>query len=289
MADVKKRFSNNVTGEFFVDSTCINCDTCRQIAPETFEDSGDYSFIYSQPKTEKERRKATRALLSCPTGSIGALHRNNVKEVMNDFPLHIEDEAYYCGFNSPKSYGGNSYFVRRPEGNWLVDSPKYISHLVKRFKEMGGIKYIFLTHRDDVADARKYAEEFGSLRIIHRAELSAQPDAEIIIDGKEPLQIFPDFLIIPTPGHTRGHCALLYKNRFLFTGDHLWWSRDDKQLSASEDVCWYSWPEQIRSVEKLQDFTFEWVLPGHGQRVNLPTNVMRKELITLISRIQSVT
>lgn len=63
-------------------------------------------------------------------------------------------------------------------------------------------------------------------------------------------------LIIPT----RGHCVLLYKNRFMFTCDLLWWSRDSKQLSASEDVCWYSCPEQIRSIERLLDFTFEWVL-----------------------------
>ncbi|MER3446025.1 MAG: MBL fold metallo-hydrolase [Candidatus Dadabacteria bacterium] len=272
MADVRKRLLNNIEGEFFVDSACINCDTCRQIAPETFEDAGDYSFVYSQPKTKGERRKAMRALLSYPTGSIGTLHKNNAREVMEDFPLHIGDEVYYCGFNSPKSYGGNSYFVRHTEGNWFIDSPKYIGHLVKRLNEVGRIKYIFLTHRDNVADAKKYAEEFGSPRIIHRAELSAQPDAEIIIDGNEPVQISPDFLVIPTPGHTRGHCVLLYKNRFLFTGDHLWWSRDDKQLSASEDVCWYSWPEQIRSIERLRDFTFEWVLPGHGQRVKLPFN-----------------
>ena len=289
MADVKKRLPNNIDGEFFVDSTCINCDTCRQLAPETFEDSGDYSFVYSQPKTLKKRRRAMRALLSCPTGSIGTQHKNNAREVMNDFPLYIEDEVFYCGFNSPKSYGGNSYFVRHPEGNWLIDSPKYLSHLLRRFEEFDGIKYIFLTHRDDVADAHKYAEKFSSQRIIHQAELSSQPGAEIVIEGKEPVQLFPDFLIIPTPGHTRGHCALLYKNRFLFTGDHLWWDRDNKRLSASEDVCWYSWPEQIRSLEKLQDFTFEWVLPGHGQRVNLPSSAMQKELIMLIDRIQSVT
>jgi glyoxylase-like metal-dependent hydrolase (beta-lactamase superfamily II)/ferredoxin len=287
MADVKKRLPNNIDGEFFVDSTCINCDTCRQIAPETFEDSGDYSFVYYQPQSTEERRSAIRALLSCPTGSIGTQHKNNAKEVMKDFPLHIEDGIYYSGFNSSKSYGGNSYFVHHPEGNWLIDSPKYLLHLLRRFEEFGGIKYIFLTHRDDVADAHKYAKNFSSQRIIHRAELSSQPGAEIVIEGKEPVQLFPDFLIIPTPGHTRGHCALLYKNRFLFTGDHMWWDRDDKRLSASEDVCWYSWPEQIKSVMRLRNFMFEWVLPGHGQRVKLPSNVMWKELTMLVERIQS--
>jgi hypothetical protein len=34
MADYKKRVPNNLAGKFFVDSTCINCDTCRQLAPD---------------------------------------------------------------------------------------------------------------------------------------------------------------------------------------------------------------------------------------------------------------
>ena len=136
-----------------------------------------------------------------------------------DFPLTVEDEVYYCGFNSAKSYGGNSYFVRRPEGNWLIDSPRFTAHLVRRFREMGGIRCIFLTHRDDVADARAYAGEFGSTRFIHRKELAAQPDAEQVMEGFDPIRLAPDFLTIPTPGHTPGHCVLLYRGAFLFTGE----------------------------------------------------------------------
>lgn len=286
MADIKKRLPDNVPGEFFVDSTCIDCDTCRQLAPETFEDSGDYSIVYAQPQTELARRKAIRALLACPTGSIGTLHEINTREVREDFPLPIEEEVYYTGFNSPKSYGGNSYFVRHSEGNWLIDSPKYLPHLIKKFEELGGIKYIFLTHRDDVAEADRYAKRFSSRRIIHRADLSAQPDAEIIIEGDELVEFSPEFWLIPTPGHTRGHCVMLYKNRFLFTGDHLWWSRNYWRLHASKGVCWYSWTEQTRSMAKLQNFTFEWVLPGHGQRIKLSTDVMKQELEALAKRMQ---
>ncbi len=43
---------------------------------------------------------------------------------MKDFPLVVEEPVYYCGYNSPKSYGGNSYFVRHAAGNWLIDSPE---------------------------------------------------------------------------------------------------------------------------------------------------------------------
>ncbi len=293
MADLKKRLPENVEGEFFVDSTCINCDACRQLAPEIFAESGDFSYVYAQPSTEDEKRGALSALLACPTGSIGTLHRLDTREVRADFPLLIEDDVYYCGFNSPKSYGGNSYFVKHAQGNWLIDSPKYLPHLVTRFEEMGGIKHIFLTHRDDVAEARKYAQKFSSQRIIHQHELLAQPDAEIVIEGLDPVELRcveaglsrEEFLVIPTPGHTRGHCVLLYQNRFLFTGDHLAWDRDSKQLDAYPDVCWYSWPDQTKSMAKLQDFVFEWVLPSHGQRVKLPSNRMQQELATLVKRM----
>jgi glyoxylase-like metal-dependent hydrolase (beta-lactamase superfamily II) len=205
---------------------------------------------------------------------------------MADFPLHLEDAVYYTGFNSPKSYGGNSYFIRHAAGNWLIDSPKYLPHLVRRFEDLGGMRYIFLTHRDDVAEAHKYAQHFDGQRVIHRAELSAQPDAEIVLDGHDPVELSPDFLIIPTPGHTRGHCVLLYQERFLFTGDHLWWSRVDQSLSASKTFCWYSWTEQAQSMAKLQNFSFEWVLPGHGQRIKLSPETMQQELAALVDRMR---
>lgn len=92
MADLKKRLKNNVSGNFFVDSTCINCDTCRQLAPQTFEEDDEYSKVYLQPEEDDEIRKATRALIACPTGSIGTIYENNAKEVMQDFPLQIEEE-----------------------------------------------------------------------------------------------------------------------------------------------------------------------------------------------------
>ncbi len=286
MANLQKRLPENVAGDFFVDATCINCDTCRQIAPSTFGELQDYAYVYQQPQDGLERRLAIQALLSCPTGSIGRGLKDGIREAMDDFPLQVENEVFYCGFTSPKSYGGSSYFVRHADGNWLIDSPKYLPRLVRTFESLGGVRYIFLTHRDDVAEAHQYARRFGSKRIIHKAELSAQPDAEIILEGEDEVEIVPEFLAIPTPGHTRGHSALLYSNRYLFTGDHLWWNRRASRLGASRRVCWYSWPKQIESMKKLQDYDFEWVLPGHGERIQLPPNVMREEVAKLARRME---
>ncbi|MBZ0187436.1 MAG: ferredoxin, partial [Candidatus Obscuribacterales bacterium] len=147
MADVKKIVPGNVEGEFFVDKTCINCDTCRQLAPHCFVDGGEYSRVYKQPQGKQARIEATEALLACPTGSIGSrLPKTLVKEATQNFPKIIEDNVYYCGFNSAKSYGGNSFLIVDPAGNWLIDSPRFNRHLVERFGSLGGLKYIFLTH-----------------------------------------------------------------------------------------------------------------------------------------------
>jgi glyoxylase-like metal-dependent hydrolase (beta-lactamase superfamily II)/ferredoxin len=284
MARESLRLRENVAGSFFVDSTCIDCDTCRQLAPTTFGETGEYSFVQLQPRGTEEERAAYRALVACPTASIGAAEKSGAVEAVREFPMAVAPNVWYCGFASPKSFGGSSYFVQHAGGNWLIDSPRYVEHLARRFEEMGGVRYLFLTHRDDVADADKYAARFGAERIIHRLELSAQPDAERVIDGMEDVELAPEFVAIPTPGHTRGHCALLHRE-FLFSGDHLWWSRRRGRLTASRDVCWYSWPEQVRSVRKLAGYEFEWVLPGHGERVHFAREEMRGEMEKLIGAV----
>ena len=287
MANIEKRVPENVPGEFFVDSTCIDCDTCRQLAPAVFAEAPNHAFVHHQPGTD-ERRQALHALVCCPTGSIGSRGADRPQSVLDDFPLLIEAPVSYCGFNSPSSYGGNSYFIQHPDGNWLIDSPKFLPRLVRRLTALGGVANIFLTHRDDVADAHRFAEHFRSKRFIHRAELDAQPDSEEVLDGGSPISLAPEFLAIPTPGHTEGHCVLLFRGRFLFTGDHLAWDRHAHCLEAYRDYCWFDWSRQVESMSRLADFAFEWVLPGHGQRVHLSQSEMRRQMDALVKRIAAL-
>jgi glyoxylase-like metal-dependent hydrolase (beta-lactamase superfamily II) len=284
MAERAQSVAENTPGSFFVDSTCIDCDTCRQLARATFADAGTHSYVRLQPRDLFETRAALRALVACPTASIGCSDKRGAALAADDFPLELDRDVYYCGFNSHKSFGGNSYFVEDAAGNWLIDSPRYAERLASRFEERGGIRYIFLTHRDDVADADKWAARFGATRIIHRLELKAQPGAERVIEGFDPIELATGFLAIPTPGHTRGHTVLLYRDRFLFTGDHLSWDREERQLAASRDCCWYSWRDQVESLARLQRYVFVWVLPGHGQRVRLSRESMRRQMARLVER-----
>ena len=284
MADPDQRLPENADGPFFVDATCIDCDTCRQLAPATFGETGQFSFVRLQPRDAEEERAAYRALVACPTASIGAGDKRGSAAAVREFPMRLAPGVHYCGFASPKSFGGSSYFVEHATGNWLIDSPRFVEHLARRFEASGGVRFIFLTHRDDVADADKFARRFGAERIIHRLELAAQPGAERVIDGDRAIEVAPGFLAIPTPGHTRGHCVLLHRE-FLFSGDHIWWSRSRGRLTASRDVCWYSWADQVRSVQRLAGYSFEWVLPGHGERAHFPAPEMHSELGRLIAAV----
>lgn len=283
MADPKQRLDTNVQGNFFVDATCINCDTCRQLARDSFQEVGDCSAVTTQPEGDERLHQAYQALLACPVGSIGTERSDKIRlqQAMSSFPLLIEGDVFYCGFNSEKSFGANSYFIRHSDGNWLVDSPRYMKHLVDALERMGGLRYIFLTHEDDVADAARYAGRFGATRIIHRADAGAMPDAEWIVDGSDSIPLAPQFNLIPVPGHTPGSSALLYDQRFLFTGDHLWWDPETRSLQAPQRLVWRS-RAMVQSLEKLLDDQFEWVLPGHGDRIKLTPEEMRNQLRLLV-------
>lgn len=277
MASIQKSYSTNAPGNFFVDDTCIDCDLCRQIAPAVFKEESDHSVVYRQPEETADELRASMALVACPTGSIGTRKKTSVRAAVDAFPELVDENVYFCGFASPNSYGAASYLIRRPQGNVLVDSPRFARNLVDRIETLGGVSVMFLTHQDDVADHEKFHKHFGCDRIIHRADSRAlQP--ERFIEGKDAVSLDDELTVIPTPGHTRGHAVLLYRNRFLFSGDHLAWSVSRGALVAFRNVTWYSWREQTESMKRLLDYRFEWVLPGHGRRVQLPADSMRQKL-----------
>ncbi|HEY9880377.1 MAG TPA: MBL fold metallo-hydrolase [Leptolyngbyaceae cyanobacterium] len=290
MAHLAERRPQNVPGDLYVDSTCIDCDTCRWMAPTVFKAIGEQSAVYHQPETVEDRQLALQALLACPTASIGTVEPpKDIKAVQQTFPIEITEGVYHCGYHSEDSYGAASYLIRRSDGNVLVDSPRFTPPLVKQLEAMGGIRYLYLTHRDDVADHQKFHEHFGCDRILHKNEITrSTQDVEIPVEGFDSVELAPDLQIIPVPGHTKGHTVLLYQNKVLFTGDHLAWSSELGQLYAFRRACWYSWPVLIDSMKKLLDYSFEWVLPGHGRRYHADSSTMHQELLRCIDWMESI-
>ncbi|MDB4960562.1 MAG: Metallo-beta-lactamase superfamily protein [Myxococcales bacterium] len=284
MARADQAIEDNVEGDFFVDSSCIDCDLCRQLARGVFArtDRQAQSFVARQPANDVDRHRALLALVTCPTSSIGTRRKLETKAAARAFPIPIDgiSGVLFCGYASADSYGASSYLIRRPEGNVLVDSPRAASTLIDRVAELGGVEIMVLTHRDDVADHRAWHERFGCTRVIHRADVDAGTrDCERIVDGD--VELAPDLRVIAVPGHTRGSIALLH-DEILFTGDHVWANDGEDGLEVGRDVCWYSWPEQRRSVAKLSSVPFRHVLPGHGRAFHAAsTAAMHAEIVRL--------
>lgn len=280
MASPKRRLAANVDGDFYVDDTCIDCDTCRWMAPATFDEVDDQSRVHRQPSTPDETRRALLALIACPTASIGTRSKHDIAAAKAALPDPIDGDVYHCGYHAESSFGAASYLIVRPQGNVLVDSPRWAGALVRRLEQLGGVRWMFLTHQDDVADHRRFRDHFGCDRVMHCDDIRhGTREVEVQIAGDDPVPLggatdggaAPGGLwVIPTPGHTRGSACLLVDDRYLFTGDHLAFSERRGHLYAFRSACWYDWPAQIRSMERLAvlqpEHPFQWVLPGHGRR-----------------------
>ncbi len=282
MARSSDRLTENAPGDYFVDASCIDCGTCRVIAPETYGrfDAAGQTIVFRQPATAEQRHRAAMALVACPTASIGTARKEDVGPAAASFPEPIAGDVHYCGYAAESSFGAASYLIVRPAGNVLIDSPRAARPLLDRIAALGGVRTLILTHKDDVADHEALHHTFGCERVIHEEDVGAgTASVERKLRGREPVRLDADLTVIPVPGHTRGSVALLYKDEFLFSGDHVWYEGLLQRLHASPSVCWYSWAEQTRSMRLLSEYAFEWVLPGHGRRWHAPSRPAMQDAV----------
>lgn len=283
MARRTHAYAENVPGTFFVDDSCIDCDTCRQVAPLIFVEVAGHSAVQVQPEESSALEAAALAAIACPVDAIGG-DASAIRAAAQAFPQRVSELAWYCGWTSRHSFGASSWLLRTPAGLLMIDSPRWSPQLATAIERMGGLAGIFLTHRDDIADAARWAERFHAPRWIHARDADAHPAAEHWIEGDDPLEILPGATAIPTPGHTAGSWCLHHADH-LFTGDHLWWSRNRQRLTASKDYCWHDWDEQIASVKRLRRWDFAHLLPGHGERRQGTVASLRADLDALIATL----
>ena len=260
------RRPENVSGAFFVDSSCINCDVCRKIAPDTFAKIGPQSAVFSQPPSpssleDPTTAAAAAALVSCPTASIHAegLSPSAVAAAAAAFlpcavpgVLPVSEggpPALFLGYTSGKSFGASAYLLLRSEGNIMVDSPRFDPRLAAKIEALGGAEFIFLTHRDDVADHARWASRLGAKRIMHSLECNegqGTDKVEVKLEGQGPWTLRDcrggerddekdgenDIQFVLQPGHTEACVAMLHSpSKALFSGD---------VVSCGSDAGWFS-------------------------------------------------
>jgi glyoxylase-like metal-dependent hydrolase (beta-lactamase superfamily II) len=284
MARVDQRHPGNAPGEWFVDTRCIDCGTCREVAPGLFAELGECSVVQRQPAADEDTAMWLAAQ-ACPTMSIGTISRRRRPGRLYPREVAPGSGVFDLGYCSPDSFGASAWLVVRPAGNVLVDSPRFTAALAGPIAELGGIAHVALTHRDDVADARRWAEQFHARTWIHADDGSAAPWATDLITAQQELQ--PGLVAVPVPGHTKGSVVFLLEDTWLFTGDSLAWSDADADLTAFRDACWYSWREQAASLARLAErHRFAAVLPGHGARRLGETDDMHRRLVALVARMR---
>ncbi|KAJ7942709.1 metallo-beta-lactamase family protein [Quillaja saponaria] len=255
------------------------------MAPESFTRIDEMSAVYKQPNSEEERLKALQALLSCPTNSIHTEKPPpDILKAQDSFPIPVDEHrtpgVYHCGYHSENSYGAASYLIVHPEGNILIDSPRFTERLAYNIEMLGGARYMFLTHKDDVADHKKWSKRLNCIRILHSSDVDiSTADVEMQLQGKGPWSLYKDVQLIHTPGHTEGSVCLLYKShKILFTGDHVGMA-ESGVMSMWEKYNQCSVPMQLNNIKMLVDLDIKLLLPGHGRRIKFKDEHEKKAII----------
>ena len=268
MARIDLVHPDNVEGSWFVDTRCIRCDAARHWAPGLIErDDEGLSFVARQPENPEEAAAMWRAAVACPTQSIATGEARRPPSPA--FPYELAPGVHALGHNARSSFGAHSYLVPRLDGNLMVDSPRFARGLAELVDDLGGVRRVLLSHRDDVADSDRWADRYGAEVWIHEADADAAPYATGIFEGDAAAEIVPGVMMVPAPGHTEGSVVFHIDEKWLLTGDTLHWNHRRDELDVFAGAMFHSWDVLADSMDRLARLPVEWVFPGHGNWHNV--------------------
>ena len=160
----------------------------------------------------------------------------------------------------------------RPE-NVLVDCPAATEEVCHRLEELGGVKWLVLTHRTAMgqpgsnnACVAKLVQKFSCQVVVQEQEAYLLPQLPVRSFGDE-LELAPELQLIWTPGHTPGSSCLLYcqAGGVLFTGRHLL-PNDEGELVPLKQATTFHWSRQLSSIDlllqRIEPPAPEWICPG---------------------------
>ena len=178
----KRPRPQNVKGNLFVDESCIDCDVCRWICPTIYGRKGIKAAVIKQPSTDEDKLHAYSAMISCPVGAIRTVAADPiVKQALDIFPSEVNKclrfsfsallifslvlstqidpynipGIFHLGYHSHETYGATPYLVTRKDGNIMIDTPRFNERLAKSIERLGDLKFIIITHQDDIGDHDK--------------------------------------------------------------------------------------------------------------------------------------
>lgn len=177
---------------------------------------------------------------------------------------------------SPFTFGNfkvSAYLLIRPTGNLLLYSSKHIENYYNFIQQKGGLRSTLISHQDEASGyINKVANQFDASFYSPEKEketISKKCDVDKTFNGD--VQLWDDFKIIATPGHSPGSSCFLWSapdgKNILFTGDNLYPTTEDTWDAFTlnkNDV-----PEIVHSLEKIKNLHVDFVVPTGTSAKNL--------------------
>src|SRR5918994_4902301 len=137
----------------------------------------------------------------------------------------------YASTPEPLGFGPSleirAFLLQRERGNLLVYRSGMLERDVEEINALGGISRQYLNHHHEASPACDWvAKTFGAPLHVHEEEAPTVSETCDVAEAfSERHRLDDDFEVIPTPGHTPGATAYLWKHdgrRYLFTGDTIY-------------------------------------------------------------------
>jgi glyoxylase-like metal-dependent hydrolase (beta-lactamase superfamily II) len=150
----------------------------------------------------------------------------------------------------------------------MVDTPAATPRAIQAVRAVGGLRYLFLSHRDEIGEIGELHPATGGAVIMHRSEADLVPcGVDLVFDTD--FEVEPGVTVIHTPGHSPGSSCLLVERddlRILFTGDHILRRRADQPAPLKFPWTW-DWEAQRASARRLLELEFDYIVPSHAEQL----------------------
>lgn len=162
--------------------------------------------------------------------------------------------------------GGTAYLIVENEVNILIDCPAPDEVNQNFLHSLGGVQWLFITHRGGIGKASEIQKNFGCEIVIQEQEAYLLPNLKVTTFERE-FDLLPATSAIWTPGHSPGSSCLYYDKNggILFTGRHLL-PNPQGELMPLRTAKTFHWPRQLKSVQLLRDRftpeTLSYICPG---------------------------
>ena len=176
-------------------------------------------------------------------------------------------EGIFAFAPNRETLGATSYLILKNSGNILVDCPAADQANLQFLRDMGGVRWLFLTHRGGIGkQISQMQATLGFSVLIQEQESYLTPDVNTITFSDR-FALSDDCYCFWTPGHSPGSSCLYWNalGGVLFTGRHLLPESSDR-IAPIRLAKTFHWPRQLQSVAALRDRfsadTLEYICPG---------------------------